>query len=246
MIKFFRKIRQNLLSEGKTGKYFKYAIGEIILVVIGILIALQINNWNENRKSNVTKHDYYNQLLQDLKKDTDYIKGNIVIIDSNIVLYDNYMKGFQNQDINPKIVLYNLTKLNPEFNYFGFKTNTIETLQSTGDIKLIPTEIRNKLIDLKNAQNFLIKATSNNDAVYLRDLTSVVNLGYAPNFNFLTKKNKIIEDLNVENNIPEMVLKLNGAYLLKNFTEKLAERHLKAMLLEIDDLTEQINAELEK
>ena len=47
MIKFFRKIRQNLLSKGKTGKYFKYAIGEIILVVIGILIALQINNWND-------------------------------------------------------------------------------------------------------------------------------------------------------------------------------------------------------
>jgi len=50
MIKFFRKIRQSLLMENKTGKYFKYAIGEIILVVIGILIALQINNWNENRK----------------------------------------------------------------------------------------------------------------------------------------------------------------------------------------------------
>ncbi|MGS2727548.1 DUF6090 family protein [Psychroserpens sp. BH13MA-6] len=52
MIKFFRKIRHNLLSEGKTGKYLKYAIGEIILVVIGILIALQINNWNENQKEN--------------------------------------------------------------------------------------------------------------------------------------------------------------------------------------------------
>ncbi|WP_350293375.1 DUF6090 family protein [uncultured Croceitalea sp.] len=51
MIKFFRKIRQNLLTEGKTTKYFKYAIGEIILVVIGILIALQINNWNENRNA---------------------------------------------------------------------------------------------------------------------------------------------------------------------------------------------------
>ena len=51
MIKFFRKIRQDLLSKGKTGKYLKYAIGEIILVVIGILIALQINNWNEDRKS---------------------------------------------------------------------------------------------------------------------------------------------------------------------------------------------------
>ena len=52
MIKFFRKIRQNLLMENKTGKYFKYAIGEIILVVIGILIALQINNWNSQRLSN--------------------------------------------------------------------------------------------------------------------------------------------------------------------------------------------------
>src|SRR5210317_1943342 len=51
MIKFFRKIRQDLLSEGKTGKYFKYAIGETVLVVIGILIALQINNWNEQRKA---------------------------------------------------------------------------------------------------------------------------------------------------------------------------------------------------
>jgi hypothetical protein len=50
MIKFFRKIRQNLLLEGKTGKYLKYAIGEIVLVVIGILIALQINNWHDHRK----------------------------------------------------------------------------------------------------------------------------------------------------------------------------------------------------
>lgn len=48
-MKFLRKIRQNLLMENKTGKYLKYAIGEIVLVVIGILIALQINNLNQNR-----------------------------------------------------------------------------------------------------------------------------------------------------------------------------------------------------
>jgi hypothetical protein len=47
MIKFFRKIRQNLLMENKTGKYFKYVIGEIVLVFIGILIVLSINNWNQ-------------------------------------------------------------------------------------------------------------------------------------------------------------------------------------------------------
>jgi Family of unknown function (DUF6090) len=49
MIKFFRNLRQNLIMENKTSKYFKYAIGEIVLVVIGILIALSINNWNQNR-----------------------------------------------------------------------------------------------------------------------------------------------------------------------------------------------------
>jgi len=52
MIKFFRQIRKQRLGEDKTRKYFKYTIGEIVLVVIGILIALSINNWNETRKTN--------------------------------------------------------------------------------------------------------------------------------------------------------------------------------------------------
>ena len=51
MIKFFRKIRQNMIKENKASKYLLYAIGEIVLVVKGILIALQINNWNEDKKN---------------------------------------------------------------------------------------------------------------------------------------------------------------------------------------------------
>ena len=70
MIKFFSKIRQNLLNEGKTTKYLKYAIGEIVLVVIGILIALQINNWNEQRKQNHNLRELYSNLLLDIKADS--------------------------------------------------------------------------------------------------------------------------------------------------------------------------------
>jgi hypothetical protein len=79
MIKFFRKIRQNLLSEGKTGKYLKYAIGEIVLVVIGILIALQINNWNERIKTQEKVDLFLTSLKSDLINDLSAISDIIKI-----------------------------------------------------------------------------------------------------------------------------------------------------------------------
>lgn len=71
MIKFFRISRRALMETGKTTRYFKYAIGEIILVVIGILIALQINNWNENRKYALDKTQFLNGMKLELKLDID-------------------------------------------------------------------------------------------------------------------------------------------------------------------------------
>ena len=70
MIKFFRKIRQNLLSEGNTGKYFKYAIGEIVLVVIGILIALQLNNAKENWQREKLRQELLTELRSSMMEDT--------------------------------------------------------------------------------------------------------------------------------------------------------------------------------
>ncbi len=74
MIKLFKNIRKNLLNEGKTTKYFKYAIGEIVLVVIGILIALQINNWNEDRLTKLQIKTNLLNLSKAIQQDLDLLK----------------------------------------------------------------------------------------------------------------------------------------------------------------------------
>jgi len=81
MLKFFRNIRKNLLNEGKTSKYLKYAIGEIVLVVIGILIALQINNWNDQRKSKLETENLRQSNLKEIYND---LKKDVITIDSII------------------------------------------------------------------------------------------------------------------------------------------------------------------
>ena len=84
MIKFFRTIRQKMITEGKFSKYILYAIGEIVLVVIGILIALSINNWNEKRKDNILKQTFLLKLKSNLQDDISKFKEVGVLIKSNI------------------------------------------------------------------------------------------------------------------------------------------------------------------
>lgn len=92
MIKIFRHIRKNLIMENKTSKYFKYAIGEIVLVVIGILIALQINNWNteriENQKEKLLLDELHNEFVQNKRQlDT------AILIHSRTLKSINYIKN---------------------------------------------------------------------------------------------------------------------------------------------------------
>ena len=92
MIKFFRKIRQKLLSENKFSKYLLYAVGEIILVVIGILIALSINNWNENLKNKKEEISVLKELLSDSKTNLLSLEEDIFLnqraINSNMLISD--------------------------------------------------------------------------------------------------------------------------------------------------------------
>jgi len=90
MIKVFRKIRQNLLAEGKTGKYLKYAVGEIVLVVIGILIALQLNAWKEEIQAKEELKASMDSMLDDLAQDIEFYNAEIERIGKRVILLNDF------------------------------------------------------------------------------------------------------------------------------------------------------------
>jgi len=147
MIEFFRKIRQNLLSEGKTGKYLKYAFGEIILVVIGILIALQINNWNENRKNKIDEADYYCRILDDFKITEKLVNESLEGITNRIEISKKIIVDL-NKTPNNKSEILNDFLITLRQNVFVPSNIAFEDLTSSGNLKLITDiQLKNKLIE---------------------------------------------------------------------------------------------------
>jgi len=139
MIKFFRKIRQDLLSKGKTGKYLKYAIGEIILVVIGILLALQINTWNENRIDSKRLNLYTQSLLNDLELDKKRLIECMVFDSTKVSIINRLSDPVQDfiEDLSDRGIL----------TIKSIKVNnaTFKTMSSNNDLELYQN------IDLQNS-----------------------------------------------------------------------------------------------
>jgi len=144
MIKFFRKIRQNLLMENKTGKYLKYAVGEIVLVVIGILIALSINNWNENKK-------LVNKEVKILKEIKYELEGSLNDLTDDI---EDHQRNLNSTRIIRNTMLFN-EKYNDSLNEhfllivdhetFTAKQSAFESLQSIGLEIISNDSIRQKI-----------------------------------------------------------------------------------------------------
>ena len=103
MIKIFTKIRENLLFEGKIGKYLKYAIGEIILIVFGILIALSIDNWNQSINREMAEKEFIEGVKKDLELDKEYIEIILKHLNPKIDAYsilDKELTMLKNKDKN--------------------------------------------------------------------------------------------------------------------------------------------------
>ncbi|TXG38714.1 DUF6090 family protein [Seonamhaeicola maritimus] len=227
MIKFFRNIRKKLLAEGNTGKYLKYAIGEIVLVVFGILIALQINNWNENRKEHKKKIELTHSLIQDLAKDTLKLNQSIEILKSfqskNKSQVNNLFAPQTNIDSLKQLAFYDFV---PHF--WGIITEfnivTFNSLQSTGNIELFHKDIKEEII---KHYNFLENFKLNNDDrdLYFEMRNTYNNkypyeMGIQPKDNYTNLVRKEVSDEH------EFVNLLTNMVMFKNYiTDKFIESY---------------------
>lgn len=158
MIKFFRHIRQGLIKENKIGKYLKYAIGEIVLVVIGILIALQINNWNVNQIEKSQEKTYYVNIKRQIGEDKNAILANI---DYNNRFLRQFEVAITIIEENDRSMMDSLAKISlnlTEFSDFHRQSNIYETMVNSGEIKLLNNqEIIEALQQLEEKYIFINK-----------------------------------------------------------------------------------------
>lgn len=183
MIRFFSEKRWRLASNNQFFKYSRYAIGEVILVVVGILIALQINTWNEERKD-AEKKDFHIQALQnDLRQDTAQIKQFIRDIDRYEPIYSNLKRIIEKEDttIDTLIKLFSNSpdftpKLDPQ------NESAISSLLSTGELKIFDEYESSALLNFYKEMEDPYKFI---DKWY--DITSSGNVQFWKDYGWLTK-----------------------------------------------------------
>jgi hypothetical protein len=231
--------------ENKTSKYVKYAIGEILLVVIGILIALQINNWNENNKLEAITQDYYQQLLEDLKKDKEFSENTIQKFEDQRAVYKNYLEKFNEPEFTTNAMYKDLITLNFESFAINFNTSTIESLQNSGEIVLIPPLLRNKILDLKRQQEKITQDESldNRGKTGIAERLSML-IGSASLKGRLENQDELSASLNVEKNSAEIILGLEAIQDWMHFSETKSIRLLKDLIKEIETIEELIQKEV--
>lgn len=244
MIKLFSRIRQKLLSENKFSKYLIYALGEIVLVMIGILLALQVNNWNENRKEKILLQDYYKLILEDLDEQKKYSVETIIQLDSSIASYETYIQLFKTKNLTVNETVDALNKVERVSPYLNFRFNTMETLQSTGDIKIIPENLRNKLITHKSKLDTWTTVNNGNLNIYLDGVLKYGEKGLGTFIPRLKNQIDIRQAIDKHINPIETILSAESAFIIKSYTEANTRDRLKQVLENIKIIEDLIRQEL--
>ena len=266
MIKFFRHIRKRLVIENRFSKYLLYAIGEIILVVIGILIALQINNWNENKKLRNQEITYLNNLRGDLQTQINmldvYIDYENIIIDhsNDIIEHFEFHGGFDNMDsIFPK-----LNDLTTRWTFSNANTTLLQMLNSN-QINIIQNiELKEELIAFNQQIDLFTKNTNINNTNLVDNLTTgtFIEIGgfasYGNSYRMVQKfndfypfKNKIVNDHELKMvaiqiiNEPKNKLEIMNKVSYRNTISSLQKSGNEALRVRTEQILKMIKNEID-
>ena len=155
------------------GKYFKYAIGEILLVVIGILIALQINNWNESQKSAKQEKTYYCKIAEDLQVDIKNIDSSLATIDKRVESVERFLKNLLKIQKDKQVVLKDFITTIRYYKFIPTKP-AITDITSSGKLETLRNQtLKNRILSHYTEQDNALRINDINSNALIEELFSI-------------------------------------------------------------------------
>ncbi len=236
MIKFFRRIRQNLLTENKTGKYFKYAIGEIVLVMIGILLALQVSNWNQERKDRISER----KLLDNIHRD--FIQNKVSFDSVKAINYrglnalEKMVALFPLNSDTLKYAAYKKYNLDLDIVIYSPYSSSVESAVNSNSLQLIQDKILQKyLVSWKD----VLLDYQEDEKVYIDYLTDFYMPYFRDAFD-MTQKDTVM-NMASRNTIKYQNMIISRRNFLQNVINTIEEEPIENHINEIIRLTQPIN-----
>ena len=183
MIKFFRKIRYDLMEQNKTGKYFKYAIGEIILVMIGILLALQVNNWNEHKNNINQASKHLVTIMLNLEDDIKQAQDLITTTEKKVEFSEVFLDQFKTlKPINDDVQMYIVALM--LVHEIEVNTNGLEALTNSDGMTYINETIQVKLLNYYRH----IEQLKSREEITSKDIETLYEPYVKENYNWIYNK----------------------------------------------------------
>ena len=217
MLKFLRKIRYQLLNKKKFNKYILYAIGEILLVVVGILIAVSIGEWRENSKKEKQLIAYYQGLSFDLKQDKSRLEELIVLFDNAVAGIGNEVDKMQLNSYNEDSLYSNVPSWLVYTIEFTPNNPTYTEILSNGKLQLFNNkELKSEILDVYGNLYPRLQFRQNASNEFIRNLRTDVLMDTFRWLKMVNNDQKSRTDLKLKNPI----LNINHNWLKDKYSDK--------------------------
>jgi len=216
---FLRKIRNKMIKESKIGQYLLYAVGEIFLVVIGILIAVQIDDWNGNRKNIEVVEKYKKSLVQDLQKDSFLINEIINDISNDLKYLENIEARLSAPSANADTLFTIVRRESNKYliiqAFFDFNSNTRREMISSGKMSMLDDTLKTRVLNLGQLQSQIVLSSEillNSYIASLNTFSSKFLTDYSVS---AVKKGPLLDQFWLEVDEIELLTNFNGIIMQK-------------------------------